>query len=217
MSATTLPEAPQLDLVVEDVTAVEHVAVPTIAFRVHVDAGGREVRALALNVQLRIDATRRSYEPGDEARLLELFGPRERWGQTMRSLHWTTTSLAVPRFDGDTIVELHVPATYDFEVVAAKYLNALEAGEVPVELLFSGTVFFEASDGRLQAAPIAWDREARTMLSLPVWRRAIDNVFPGDAWLRVGRDSFDRLWTYRAANALPSWEATLDALLEGRD
>ncbi len=209
--------APELEVAVEEVAAVEHAVVPTLCIRLHVDAHGREVRSLALNAQLRLDATRRSYEPGDEKLLVELFGRRERWGQTLRSLLWTHATVTVPRFVGETRVELHVPATYDFEVVAAKYLNALSGGDVPLELLFSGTLFFPGADGRLQAAPISWELEAQTVLPVSVWREAIDNAFPGSAWLRMSRDSFDRLWSYRAERALPSWEATLDALLDGRD
>jgi hypothetical protein len=208
--------APELAFAVDDVTAVRDAAVPTLCFGLRLDAGGRDVRSVGLNVQLRIDATRRRYEPGDEERLLELFGDRERWGQTLRSLLWANASVTVPAFAGEARVELHVPATYDFEVVAAKYLNALEVGDVPLELLFSGTLFYRADDGRLQAAPISWEREARARLPVAVWREAIESAFPGSAWLRLPRDSFDRLWAYRAARMLPSWEATLAELLEGR-
>ncbi len=217
MTVAEVVPAPELALAVEDISAVEHAIVPTLRFRVRVDAGGREVRSLALNVQLRIDATRRSYEPGDEKRLLELFGPRERWGQTLRNLLWTQAAITVPFFAGGTHIELLVPATYDFEVVAAKYLNALEGGEVPLELLFSGTLFFSGPDGRLQAAPISWELEARASLPVSVWRQAIDVAFPGSAWLRLPRDAFDRLWSYRAARSLPSWESTFDELLDGRE
>jgi len=209
--------APELEVAIEEVAAVEHAVVPTLRIRLHVDSGGRDIRSLALNVQLRLDATRRSYEPGDEERLLELFGRRARWGQTLRNLLWTHATVTVPRFVGETHVDLHVPATYDFEAVAAKYLNALAGGTVPLELLFSGTLFFPGADGRLQAAPISWELEARTVLPVSVWREAIDNSFPGSAWLRLSRDSFDRLWSYRAERALPTWDATLDKLLDGRD
>jgi hypothetical protein len=206
--------APELQFSVLDVLAATGTVAPTLCFGVRVDAGGREVRSLGLNVQLRIDATRRNYGPGDEARLLELFGGRERWGQTLRSLLWANISTTVPCFVGETAVQLHIPATYDFDVLAAKYLNALGGGEVPVELLFSGTLFYR--DGaRLQAAPVSWEREARATLPVAVWREALEAAFPGEAWLRVRRDVLDRLWAYRAAGALPSWEATIDELLAG--
>ena len=65
---------------------------------------------------------------------------------------WANTSLTVPRFEGHTNVHLQVPATYDFDVLAAKYLNALAAGAVPVELLFSGTVFYQ--DGEQSGLPL---------------------------------------------------------------
>jgi hypothetical protein len=208
--------APQLELSIDEVTAVAFAAVPTLCFRLHVDAGGREVRSVGLNVQVRVDATRRRYEDGDEERLQELFGARERWGQTLRTLMWANVSVTVPQFVGETVVAVHVPATYDFEVLAAKYLNALGGGEVPVELLFSGTVFYAADDGRLQAAPLDWGQEAATALPVAVWREAVDAAFPGSAWLRLPRETFDRLWAYRAARTLPSWEATLDELMGDR-
>jgi hypothetical protein len=209
-------EAPTLSFAVEDVSAVAEAITPLLRIRLQIDAGGREVRSLALNAQIRLDATRRSYTAADEPLLLELFGTRERWGRTMRSLLWTTVSTTVPRFSGLAAVDLDVPATYDFEVVAAKYLHALQGGEVPLELLFSGTLFYSGGDGRLQAAPISWEQEARVALPITVWRQALDASFPGSAWLRLDRRSFEQLWAYRATRALPSWEATLEALLEER-
>ena len=62
MTLAQAVSAPELVLTVEEIAAVEHAIVPTLRFRLRVDAGGREVRSLALNVQVRIDATRRSYE-----------------------------------------------------------------------------------------------------------------------------------------------------------
>ena len=46
----------------------------------------------------------------------------------------------VPGFEGTTVIDLPITCTYDFEVVAAKYLEALEDGEVPLLFLFSGTM-----------------------------------------------------------------------------
>ena len=44
--------------------------------------------------------TRRGYAPKEQARLLDLFGNPERWGQTLRSLLWMHTSIVVPHFEG---------------------------------------------------------------------------------------------------------------------
>jgi len=178
-----------------------------------IDAGDWEIRSVALNVQLRIDVVRRAYDEAERERLFELFGAPRDWGRTLRTLRWTTTSLNVPQFSGATTVEVAVPCTYDFDVVATKYLHALSGGDVPLKLLFSGTIFFAGAEGRLQVAHIPWDCEARCELPVRVWRDAVESAFPGTAWLRVRRDLFDRLQAYKSERALLTWDATLEELL----
>ena len=204
---------PQLEFDVERVEAVAHAVVPTLAFHVRVDSGGTAVRSLALNVQLRIEAQRRGYDDAERERLFDLFGAPADWGRTLRSLRWTTTSLTVPAFEGATTFELPVPCTYDFEVVASKYLDALAGGDAPLVLLFSGTVFFTGAAGQLQVVHLPWDREARCPLPVAVWRHALEHAFPGTAWLRVRRDVFERLQAYKASRALLTWDAALEELL----
>ena len=204
---------PGLEFSVDAVEAAEHSAVPTLVFTLRIDAGEWEIRSLALNVQLRIDAVRRAYDDAERVGLFELFGASRDWGRSLRGLRWTTASLNVPGFAGATTVELSVPCTYDFDVVATKYLHAVSGGEVPLELLFSGTVFFAGPDGRLQVAHIPWDRDARCDLPVRVWREAVERAFPGTAWLRVRRDIFDRLQAYKSRRALLTWDAALEELL----
>jgi hypothetical protein len=206
--------APALDFRVGAVAAVEHAVVPTLAFSVEVDAGGREIRSLALDVQIRIDAARRSYDDGERARLFELFGHREGWGRALRSLRWTTVSLTVPPFTGSTTVDVTVPCTYDFDVVATKYLHALGAdGEVPLELLFSGTVFFAGAGGRLQVVRLSWDSTGCCTMPVRVWRDALEHAFPGTAWVRLRRDVFDRLQAFKSSRALLTFDAAVEELL----
>ena len=100
------------------------------------------MRALSLNVQVRIAATQRTYSDAEEEALRELFGSPEQWGRSLQSLHWTNLSVQVPAFSGSTLVDLLVTCTYDLEVTAAKYLNGLDDGEVPLEFLFGGTLFY---------------------------------------------------------------------------
>jgi hypothetical protein len=206
--------APKLDFEVVDVEPLAPAAAPTLSFRLRIDAGGQEIRALALNVQLRIDAARRPYDEGERERLFELFGRSDDWGRTLRSLRWTTLSTNVGPFSGSNIVELSIPCTYDFDVAASKYLHALgDEGEVPLELLFSGSVFFAGAGGALQVAHVPWDREARFSLPVRVWRQAVEQAFPGTAWVRVRRDLFDRLQAYKSNRAFLSWNAALEELL----
>ena len=103
---------------------------------------------MVLHCQIQIDAIRRHYGSTDHERLLDLFGEPERWGQTMRSLLWTIATVNVPSFSGSTIAHLHVPCTFDFNMAVAKFFYALEDGEVPLTLLFSGTDFLRNRAGR---------------------------------------------------------------------
>jgi hypothetical protein len=204
---------PRLRLAVTGAARLEHAAAPTLRFALHVDSGGAAVRSILLDTQIRIAATRRSYSRASDDRLFELFGAREDWGTTLRSLLWTRTTLAVPPFTGATDVDLLVPCTYDLDVTAARYLGALDDGEVPLEFLFSGTVFYSAEDGRLQTARLSWELEASYRLPVAVWRETMDHHFPDSAWLRLDRASHDRLVAYKSRRALATWADVLDELL----
>ena len=204
---------PQLALAVTDAARLEHAAVPTLRFALRITSAGVAVRSVLLDVQIRIAATRRAYSHESDDRLFELFGPRADWGTTLRSLLWTRTTLVVPPFTDATEVDLLVPCTYDLDVTAAKYLGALRDGDVPLEFLFSGSVFYGGPDGRLQTARLSWELEAEYRLPVAVWRATMDAHFPESAWLRLDRESHDRLVGYKARRALPTWSAVLDELL----
>jgi hypothetical protein len=214
-STSRSPAPATLAFAVEGAEAVRYAAAPTIAFRLRIDSDAA-VRSLSLTTQIRIAVTRRTYDAADEERLVELFGEPSRWGQTLRSLLWTQATLVVPPFTGSTVVDLPVACTYDFDVAAAKYFHALGDGEVPLELLFSGTVFYAAEDGALRTAQVSWEHEAAYRLPVAVWKEAVDRHFPGSAWLRLRRDVFDRLYAYKAQRALPTWEAAVEQLLDER-
>jgi hypothetical protein len=207
--------APDLDFEVSDGGVLEYAAAPTLRFGLGIRAvgGPREVRSIALNVEVRIAATRRGYDRSEQEGLFELFGPPDEWGRNLRTLHWTGLTVNVPPFSGATRVDLPVPCTYDLEVTASRYFHALEDGVVPLEFLFSGTVFYADPDGRLQVGRIGWDKEASYRLPVAAWREMMDRYFPDHAWLRLRRDQFDALCAYKARHSLASWEATVEALL----
>jgi len=116
-------------------------------------------------------------------------------------------------FAGSTALDLPVPCTFDFNVAATKYFHALQGGEVPLELLFSGTVFPEGPAGEPRVAQVPWDREAAFRLLVRVWREMMDHYYPGSAWLCLRRDIFERLQRYKTAHGLPTWEQALEQLL----
>jgi hypothetical protein len=207
---------PELVFGVEDAGTLEHAAVPTMRFGVRVDApGGQPVRSILLHTQIQIAARRRRHVEVEEERLFELFGERERWGTTLRTLPWLRQTQVVPQFTGSTTVDIEVACTYDFDVVASRYLDALDGGEVPLELLFSGTLFYLDEGGLLKTARIAWDREAEFRLPVAVWKETMERYFGGQAWIRVQKDTFDRLQTYRSSRALSTWDDAIESLLPG--
>jgi hypothetical protein len=110
-----------------------------------------------------------------------------------------------------------VACTYDLDVTASRYFHALEDGEVPLEFLFGGLVFYAGPEGRLQVQPIAWNQEAEFRLPVSVWREMMDQHFPGQAWLRLDRAAFDRLHSYKRRHTLLRWEDTVDSLLRAAE
>jgi hypothetical protein len=209
---------PNLDFRVEGAEVPEFAAAPSLIFKLRLENLEEEpIRSVALNTQIRIAATQRHYEAAEQERLLELFGEPHRWKDTLRSLLWTHTVLQVPRFSGSTVVDMPVTCTYDLEVVATKYFFALEDGEVPLEFLFSGTVFYAAEGGRLQTARISWEKEAEFRLPVRLWKEMMERYFPNSAWIRLHRDAFDQLYDYKIRMGLPTWEATVEALLRASE
>lgn len=209
---------PDLDFRVVGAEVLEYAAVPSLSFKLRVENLDTEpVRSVALNAQVRIAATQRHYGETEQERLLELFGEPERWGSTLRSLLWTQATLQIPPFSGGTVADLPITCTYDLEVVASKYFLALEDGEVPLEFLFSGTVFYTAEDGRLQTAMISWEKEAEYRMPVRLWREMMERYFPGTAWVRLRRDVFDRLYDHKVRGGFPSWESAVESLLSASE
>ena len=190
---------------------VEHTAVPTLRFALGVSSE-TPVRSVLLDVQIQIAARRRGYDASAHERLFELFGPVADWGTTLRTLLWTRTTLVVPAFEDSTVVDLDVPCSYDLEVAASRYLDALSDGDVPLEFLFSGSVFYTGSAGELQTTRLSWESEAGYALPVRVWKETMERYFRGTAWVRLSKESFDRLSAYKSRNALATWDDALERL-----
>jgi len=207
---------PDLNFAVERVEPVSHAAAPLLAFTLRVtDADSEAIQAVALRCQIRIEPTHRRYVAEEQDRLLDLFGTPTRWGQTLRSMLWTHTSVMVPPFTKETLVDLHVPCTYDFNIASAKYFYALESGEIPLCLLFSGTVFYAEDDGGpLQVSPIPWEKEAAFRLPVKVWKDVMELYYPNSVWLSIRRDVFDQLNLFKNRLGLPTWEQAMEHLLD---
>jgi Family of unknown function (DUF6084) len=206
---------PDLTFTIEDAVVVSFAAAPTLAFKLRIDNAdpGETIHTVALRCQIQIDATRRRYTQEERGRMRDLFGEPARWSQTLRSLLWTNANIVVPGFQGSTLADLPVHCTFDFNVAATKYFEGLTEGEIPLHVMFSGTVFYADSDEVLQVVPISWEQETRFALQLKVWRDMMDSYYPNSVWLSLRRDVFERLYQYKRQHGIPTWDQALEKVL----
>ncbi len=197
-----------------EAVATRYAATPTLTFTVTItESTGVRVHAIALRCQIRVEPHRRRYSAAEARRLNDLFGDTSRWAETVKPIQLAMVSTMVPGFRSLTEVDLQVPCTYDLEVASARYLQALDDGTIPLLLLFSGTVFLARGDG-FSVELIPWSCEATYRMPVSVWREVVDMHFPGSAWLRCSRETLDALSAFKSERALPTWDATLAALLK---
>ena len=206
---------PELHFQIESAEAIPHAATPLIALKLHIAnfPSTETIHTLTLRCQVQIEPTKRRYAINEQARLKDLFGTPERWARTVRPLLWMNTSVVVPRFAGDIVVNLELPCTFDFNVAATKYFHALDAGDIPVCVMFSGTVFYQGEEGALQIAQVPWDREASFRLPISVWKDMMEMHYPNSAWLCLQRDAFAQLYEYKMRHGLPTWEQAIARML----
>jgi hypothetical protein len=209
---------PELSFSVEGAEAVPFAAAPTLALKLRVTEAGEEpIHAVILACQVRIEATRRRYDEEERKKLVDLFGDPSRWSQTLRSLLWTNASVNVPPFTGSVLVDLQLPCTYDFNLQITKYFDGLDGGDVPLTLLFSGSIFFAGPSGALQVTRVSWSEEATYRMPISVWKDVMRHYYPNSAWLNLRKDVFDRLLAYKSRRGLPSWEQAVESLLLGAE
>lgn len=210
---------PDLDFRVESVAPLPYAAAPMLSFKLRVTNKNKEelIHSMALRAQIQIEVARRHYTAREQARLGDLFGAPTRWGQTLKTMLWTHIAVSVPAFQGETTVEVPVPCTFDFNVATTKYFHGLDEGDLPLNFLFSGTLFYRGKQEELQVAPISWEKEAKFRLPLKMWKQVIDEYYPNTAWLCLRRDAFDRLYEYKVRNGIPTWEQAIERLFQNAD
>lgn len=206
---------PELSFQIDGAEAVAHSAVPLIALKLRITNRPAEqaIHNISLRCQVQIEPARRRYVPAEQSQLRDLFGEPERWGKTVHSLLWMNTSTSIPAFSDSSLVDIQLPCTFDFNVAITKYFHALESGEIPICILFSGTVFYADESGNLQATQLPWDREANFRLPVDIWKRMMDEHYPNSAWLSLRRDAFERLYRYKVLHGIPTFERALEKLL----
>jgi hypothetical protein len=186
---------------------------PRLIARVGIATSDDEpVQAIALRCQVRIEPLRRGYSDEEATGLADLFGPRERWANTQRTFLWQHSTAMVPGFTNVTETPLPLECTYDFEVAASKYLHALRDGAIPLQFLFSGTVFGYGERG-FAIQLVSWESEARYDLPVAIWRDLIRRHYPEAGWVRLSHESVSALAAYKSARGMLDFDEAVTALL----
>jgi hypothetical protein len=207
---------PDLSFRIGNVEPLPYAAIPTLRAPVEIrnESDGYAVQSISLNCQVQIEPLGRPYTATEEAKLLDLFGDRERWARTMKPMLWLNTVVKVPAFDLQTSADLFLPCTLDFDVAATKYFYGLDAGDISAVVFFSGTIFHAGPNGKTQIAQIPWDREAHFRIPLEAWKCAIDAHYAGTAWFRLPKEMLQRLYLYKVDRGIPTWEKAIGQLLD---
>jgi hypothetical protein len=207
--------SPDVTFSVLDVTPERYAVAPILQAHIGISStGGETIHAIALRCQIRIQPLRRPYTDAEAAGLLDMFGPRERWSTTQQAFPWLHATSMVPGFTGTTTSTMALQCTYDVEVAAAKYFHALRDGTIPLQFLFSGTIFGSGERG-LRVRQVSWDCEDSYDMPVAVWQNLIAQHYPNSGWVRLSHDSIAALSEFKSRNCLLDLDDAISALVAG--
>jgi len=199
---------------VSDPSPSSQVATSAVSFRLRIQNEGQaRVHMLALRCQVQIEprVSRRSVDEAKHLRAASSHSPL--WSRKLRPLLWARVALIVPAFERVTTADLVVPCTYDFQIASTRYLHGVRDDGIPLRFLFTGSIF-RLQNEAFSVEPVPWDTDATFTLPATVWRTALDRILPHNASLSLRRETLDALLAFRTSRALPTWDDTLDVLLD---
>ena len=172
------------------------------------------IHTVALRCQIQIEVTRRRYTPGEQEQMLDLFGRPDRWSQTLRSLLWTHVNWVVPAFAGaETVVDMQVPCSFDFNVAATKYFAGLADGEIPLAVSLQRKCLLRSAGKPSASCADFVGTGGSLQASRKVWREMMDIYYPNSVWINLHKDVFERLYRYKMQHGLLNWEQALERIL----
>lgn len=195
-----------------DIAPEPYSTTPRLAARIGITASTEPVHAVALRCQVRINPMARAYTDAEAHALSDLFGARERWADTQRSFLWQHCSTVVPGFTGAGETTMYLECTYDFEVSASRYLHALSDGVVPLQFMFSGTLFSKGTGG-FSVQQVPWDCDDDYAMPVQTWRDLIAQHYPDTSWLRLRHDTIAALARFKAVNGAIDLDDAVTTLL----
>jgi hypothetical protein len=191
---------PELQFSVESISPDDAAPGLTLRLRIENSLPQEQIQSVALNIQLQIQPGRRRYTSDEKAALKTLFGEPKIWHKSLRPLFWANVLLNVPTFVSSTVADFNLPCSSSGNDAAIAFCSALQEGEIPLDLLFSGTVLYRVEDS-LQAAFIPWSKEAAYKVPVVMWRESMALPRPSITGTRL---CFDQ-----PQSAKPVWEEIL--------
>ena len=196
-----------LNFTVERAEPQPHAAAPLLIFKLRIaeTVTAEEpttIPAIALRCQIRIEPTRRRYEPGEEEKLLDLFGEPERWGQTLRSTLWTHASVVVPPFTGDTLSISPSPARSTSMWRRPSTSTRSKTARSRSACSSAARSFTPTKTDISRSARSPGKKRRTFRLPVQVWKDMMELYYPNSAWLCLERDTFDRLYRFKSGRGL---------------
>jgi hypothetical protein len=208
---------PELEFSVLGARSIPHAVAPTLAFDLHVaESTGRPVYMIALSIQLMLEPARRTYDESTREKLVELFGPPERWAVTTRSMLWAHLDAVVPAFKGSTTVTVPIACNYDMEVAAAKYLHSLPEGEAPLAMHFNGMIYYRDDLGGLQMTLVPWTLSVDFRMPVSVWAETVEHYYPNTGWVALRSQTLEALQREKVERGLATFDQCVAALIANR-
>ena len=91
---------PELRFQIEKAEPQRFTVAPTLLFKLRIinAVASETIHSVALRCQIQLEVTRRQYGAEDQARLRDLFGEAERWGQTLKTMLWIHAGVSHQHF-----------------------------------------------------------------------------------------------------------------------
>jgi hypothetical protein len=190
-------------------------AQPTLRFELSAsEPSDRPIYAVSLTAQINFDPARRQYDDETREDLFELFGAPQRWPATTRSFLWCHATTLVHSFTGAITFGLQVPCTADLEMTAARYVDALPDGEVPLSFHFTGRILYAGAERQVQVVHLPWSTSAQYRMPVKVWKDMIKHHHGNSRFALLHDDTLDDLLKYKRDRGLHSLDACVVDLLE---
>ncbi len=190
-------------------------AQPTMRFELGVsEPTDRPIYAISVTAQINLDPARRGYDAATREDLFELFGAPERWPSTTRSFLWCHASALVHSFTGATTFGIEVPCTADLEVTAARYIQALPDGDVPLTFHFTGRILYEGPNRQVQVVHLPWSTKAEYRMPVATWKAMIKHHHGESGFVLLHDDTLSALKRYKRERGLHSFDGCVLDMLE---